>query len=757
MMKRFGKYILIISSSVVLAYGTLKACADYWGWIYDSNFAPEAFVDESYKPLFLSEDMFYESMYDNTITTRFVDLIKLDWHNYLSPKLDTATINALVFNLNAEELIAIKASSKGKSIVDSLKLWVNRLNIKKNYLTQVIDYLIEAKKVEKYSTYVYDYWDYESNNEKSFLPLSQIKSLESKYTTTSDSFLKKRYWYLLCKAWFYSSKPEGILTHFERSSSSIQKDYLYYSALGYVAGVKYKKKNFIESNYLYSRIFAECLAMRTTATFNYHPLETEDDFNQSLKLATNQSEKAALWALQGYYTDENQAIKEIYALDPKSPYLDFLLSRLINKTERKIFSWYEQDENQDVEASLKEAVSDEKYSLIKRIALQGNTSNPYFWKVALGYVEFLKSNFEQAAAYYRDAEHLASKSPLLRDQLRLLNLLNTIGATSNSKQLNNSNIVADLHWLYKEQEENDYYNRPPLRTAKSQQWIKTQLVQLFSKENNSIYKELISEDVEFYQQDANIGSMKNFLQKPDKTILEHFLTEMYTIKLSDIYEYEAIRATFSNNISDAIAFMEQTDTLKNITLAANPFNGFIQDCHDCEFARPQKKLYSKIEFLKTIKLMQEKIANNDDIYQNSLLLGNAFYNISHFGNARLFYQGKIIPSWTTPFGYDYFNRKLLTNNKIAENYYKMAFANASNKEQKAKSLYMLAKCERNEFYNTNFYFNLNDTWSLWDAEIHFKAWESFVTLKNDYSETEYYKQIIQECGYFEKYVQNSSK
>jgi hypothetical protein len=494
--------------------------------------------------------------------------------------------------------------------------------------------------------------------------------------------------------------------------------------------------------------------MRTTATYNYHPLEDAKEFENCLSLAKNNHEKATLWALQGYYTDEIQAIEEIYKLDPKNPHLDFLLGRIINKTEKKIYSWYEEDENQDVEQTLKEAVTDQKYNLIKHIASQGNTANPYFWKVAIGYFEFLKSNFAEAANYFAQAEKAMPQNQLFNDQIRLLKLINTIGATNDSKQLNNASITADLHWLYKEQPEFDYYNQQPLRTTNSKQWVKTQLVRIFSKENNYIYKELISQDVDFYQQQENIKTMKTFLTSQNKTVLEKFLNQMYTVTIYDIHEYEAIRATFENKIDEAISFMEQTDTLQNIKLIANPFNGFIQDCHDCEFLVKQKKSYTKLDFLKTMKTMQDKINKNEDVYNNSLLLGNAFYNISHFGNARIFYQGSIIPSWTTPFGYDIFNRKLLTNNRLAESYYKNALENAETKEQKAKAHYMLAKCERNEFYNTQFYFSLTDPWLMWDTEVNFKAWNGFVHLKNDYSDTKFYQQVIQECGYFEKYVQN---
>jgi len=754
-MKRLTKLIIISSCSLMLVYGTIWACSDSWGWIFDSNFAPEAFVEDSYKPLFLSDDYFYNIMYDNNQTTRFSEEIKKDWQKYFNTKLDTSTVNDLVFVLNAKQLNAIKKSSQ-KKVADSLQVWVSKLNIKSNSIGEAIDYLIDAKKVEEYSTFEYDYWDYESQSSKKYIPESLVKQLIVKYETAKESFLKSRYWYLANKAYFYSSNPAAALPFFEKTKNTIEKNYLYYSALAYIAGTQYKNKNYLESNYLYSIVFNECVPMRVTATYNYHPLDNDEEFESSLTFAKTNDEKTSLWALQGYYTDEIQAIEQIYNLDPKSPHLDFLLSRVINKTEKQIYSWYEEDDNQSIEQKTIEAVTAEKYNLLKKIAQENKTAKPYFWNISIGYLEFLKSNFTEAKKYYELAEKSIPQTQLLKDQIRLLKLINSVGATNTITQLNTDALTTDLHWLYKEQVETDYYNNPPLRTYASQKWIATQLTKLFAKENNLVYKELIHPEVEYYQNSSNLLDMKNFLQKSDKTPLEKFLTEIYIIQLDDIHEYEAIRATFENRLSEAISFMSMTTNLKNTQLAANPFNGFIKDCHDCEFAMQQKKHFTKLEFLQTMQMMQEKIKNNEDVFNNSLLLGNAFYNISHFGNARLFYQGNIIPSWTTPFGYDNFNRKLITNNNQAEIYYQKALQNAENKEQKAKAFYMLSKCERNEYYNRQYYFSLTDSWALWDLEVNFLAWNGFKELKQNYSDTRFYQQVINECGYFSKFAYKSN-
>jgi len=39
--------------------------------------------------------------------------------------------------------------------------------------------------------------------------------------------------------------------------------------------------------------------------------------------------------------------------------------------------------------------------------------------------------------------------------------------------------------------------------------------------------------------------------------------------------------------------------------------------------------------------MEDKINRKEDVYNNALLVGNAFYNASYFGSTRFFYENKI--------------------------------------------------------------------------------------------------------------------
>ncbi|MNL29704.1 hypothetical protein D3C87_1513970 [compost metagenome] len=94
---------------------------------------------------------------------------------------------------------------------------------------------------------------------------------------------------------------------------------------------------------------------------------------------------------------------------------------------------------------------------------------------------------------------------------------------------------------------------------------------------------------------------------------------------------------------------------------------------------------------------------------------------------------------------------MLLSNKIAEKYYLMAANAAKTKEQKARCTFMASKCERNESYNRT-YNKLDDGANYWTVEIESVFYgKYFSVLKNQYNDTQFYKEALKECGYFKRY------
>ncbi|WP_264531548.1 hypothetical protein [Flavobacterium sp. N502540] len=783
-MKRiFLNKLFLVSSAVLLfAYGVIYACADgdwdYFG-SYSSNFTPETFADKSYAPLFLSGGIFYGIGFDTEHNSRFNKDIKSDWGTYLKGKIDTTTVNYFLIGdekpdyysenksaiKNKEEIKDLHVYYKSKKENKSSLKWGKKISLKDDKVKSFVEFLYLAQKIETVSINR-DYWSYDPVVAKTFNDAKMIQSIENVYNTTSDPFLKNRYWFLTMKARFYSNSKQKAIDFFNKTEKSVPKNVLYYRALSYVAGVNHKQNKFAASNYLYAQVFDKCPELRTVTAYCFSP-KNETDWNKALTMAKNNKEKAALWAVRGYYKDEKQSIEKIYELDPKSEHLNYLATRLVNRQEEAINNSFQKDggENQPMKKlSVAEnktenqvKVDQKTLDLIAKISAAGNTDRPYLWDLSLGYLQTLKGDYANADKNFDKAVKTLPKTELAGMQLRLLRFVNNLSKIDKLTDKNEKTILADLNWLYFELPKN--YKGQEFRYQNASSWSRSYLSTLYREKGNPVMAEIYGESRYSYWNDGNsfydnekvLLDMKAFLSKSNKSEIESIGAGIYSLKLKDINNFQAVQATFKNKIPEAIEYMKQTDSVQYSKFLGNPFNGNIKDCHDCDHTAYQKRKYTFMDFLTTIKEMQGKLAQKEDVYTNSLLLGNAFYNITHFGNGRTFYEITIIGYGSSPYSFRDSMKRMITNCDLPRMYYQKALEAATTKEQKAKCIYMLAKCERNEYYN-NKYNNLKNWWEADDDKINFIAWSGFKALQKDYSDTKYYQDVIAECGYFNTYV-----
>ena len=248
-MKRIflSKLFLISSASLLFVYGIIYACGggddwDYFG--YNSNFTPETFADKSYSPLFLAGDVFYGIGFDTEHNSRFNENIKSDWVTYLKGSVDAATVKYFMIGLDDErsyekrdkrpenkvEIEQLHVFYKTKKENKASLKWGKKISLKNDKIKSFIEFLYLAQKIETVSLGD-SYWSYEPVVAKTFDDAKMIQSIENVYNTTSDSFLKNRYWFLTMKARFYSSDKKKAIDFFNKTENSVPKNTLYYRAL----------------------------------------------------------------------------------------------------------------------------------------------------------------------------------------------------------------------------------------------------------------------------------------------------------------------------------------------------------------------------------------------------------------------------------------------------------------------------------------------------------------------------------------------
>lgn len=733
--------LLLFSVGTLLFYGILYACGPDWDWDYDGNssFTPETFVDKSYSPLFFTNyQFFYGIGSDTEHVTRFNEEVLADWSSFLKTNLSPKLVRYFLLESSSKVVKEIRTFYANNKKTPLVIQWEKKIKLNDPKVKSFIQFMYYAQILEKASTDVSYDWNYQNQNR--FDDTEWLKNIENKYETATDNFMKNRYWFQTMKGFYYNKNLAKASAFFEKTKASMPKNSLYYRALAYIAGLEYQTKQYAKANYLFSQVFDQCPPLRVVAANCFHPQE-QADWEQSLKLAKTNDEKAALWAIQGYYGDEKLALEKIYALSPKSEHLHYLLTRIINIEEQKLAFDFVEKSIPEIKTAIKTAIDKDIQEKINKIAQEEKNSKPHLWHLAAGYLNTLTGHFDLAQKQYGFAEKQMPQTPLAKSQLRVLKFMNKWFALDKMQASDEQSLLADMQWLYVECNKKAAEN---FRFRSATDISKSYIAKLYRNQNNLLMSEIFFPQSGFYQNNNQLESMKSFLLQPNKTPFELLAQEIYPTKLSDIYDFQAVEMAFQNKIPQAVALMEQSAT-RNDKLYGNPFIGNIQDCHDCDHAEPQKVKYSRLQYLKTIKDLQTKLANNQNVYENALTLGHAFYNMTYFGNARVFYEGKI-----NGYGLDTYSRSDCSN---ATTYYKKALAVATDKEQKALCHYMLAKCERNAYY-TQKYEKDRTNW-YWGGEndnINFLAWNGFKELKNNYSKTEFYQEVVQECGYFKTYI-----
>ena len=764
-----ASFLLVLSAYVVWA------CAGGdWEDGYESNYTPETFVtDASYHPFFYSNLFYYSINYDTQHNTRFNQNNADEWQQYLGSAVKKNDVAYFLNTASRKGVDSVYLFLQGKitQVPPAARRYPSLTANNNDKVKSFFRYLSYAKNSEDFAVQdVSNYWDYEetkNNRPKAATFANLLSGLNAAFADTKDAFVKQRYWFQLVRFYFNFDAPKAIQL-FEQNQANFSKNTLYYRTMAYAAGAYYKQKNYAQANYYYSLVFDAGNNLKTVAHFSFHP-QDEKDWQKTLSLCKNDNEKTTLWQMLGiFYADEARSINEIYKINPQSNKLDVLLTRLVNKAEIDGSRYYQdgeektnmqQERTQNLVAQIK---------TIQPIADAGKVANPFLWNVSVGYLQFLAQNYTQANAYYAKADKQLPNTELAKKQLRLLKLLTNVGALNKINEKNETDLLPDLQWLYAQNKDNrvdkfryheanpwgDYNEetenttRNAFRYREAQQWVLNTLANKYAAQNNAVKAECLVTNTAFYANNQNIEQLKTFLSKPNPTPYEQFCITICTKKMDDLWEFQAIQDIYNDKIDEAVIKMQKAGSRAKVELLANPFSNKIPDCHDCDHALPQKSKYTKLSFLQKIQEMKQKLDANNDPFNNALLIGSGLYNISHYGNGRVFYEGEVIGSGHySPYAIDKTFMDMLTNNALSVKYYQIALKNATDNEQKAKCQYFMAKCQRNEWYNQTMYNNPDNEYSYDENKPDFIEWQGFKELKK-YADTKYFQQVLKECGYF---------
>ncbi|MCB9033461.1 MAG: hypothetical protein H6553_06470 [Chitinophagales bacterium] len=764
-MKPYQLFSSLISFFILVLFpiNYSDACADGgYSEIYYSMFTPEIANTPNFTPYFFSYDYYYGNIDRYEVDEEKHNQLQDDnikaWQQYFNNQLTEKQVS---------ELMKADAKATQQFLSTSKNNILSQYQLKfKNEFKSFYNYWYYALQCEK-NAYLYtgEYsWDlqYKSPNNKNITNL--INQLKIKYDSENNAFLKQRYAYQILRMYFYNFDFLETIKWFN-SCKDLNKNngYIFYRSIQYVSGALYRLKKYAAANYMYSVLFKEYAPLQKEAMAYFHPQE-ESDWQESLELAKKGNTEIELWTMLGYYADPLRAIEAIQQLDASSKYSKLLATRFINTLEVNLF---DTDTYRDTEkyssnnkTQLKQAINTFKNFV------DLDKSNNNFWNTALSYLYFLDEDYHLSEQTVQKV-NLNNANDDLIGQVKVIEFINKVYACEHIDASFENSILDNLKYIINNNRNNYYYyydninKTNNVRTHYVYQSCMKILSDLYAKQGENLKAELCFSNDNFINSISNIDAMTQFMQQ-NKNPFYQTLIEQYRCDVNCLTDLWATRLAQEGKLDEAIAKFKEIPNEAQTKLLANPFNAWVNDCHDCDFKRKQTTVYTKLSFLETMKKMETTAKNNPtEAAINYFLMGNGYYNITHFGNARMFYNYasdciryssySFITNWqdNEPIFEEYRTdlNQIPYNCDLAKKYYKKAMDLATDKNLKAKCCWMLAKCEMNDYYESDkFIANKN-------KDIDFVSGYYYKLFKQNYSDTKYYQEVIKSCSYYNAYVQ----
>lgn len=569
---------------------------------------------------------------------------------------------------------------------------------------------------------------------KDFIPIAL-----NKIDNTKNSFLKQRYFYIALRLSHYKDSTKNSLDIYNKysyllnNSNSIVKDWIQ----GLYAGALVKNNEIAKGVYEFSKLFENSINSHLSF-YNFKYITSEEYFNELLSYAKDDSEKTKMYAIRALNYNSNvlEEMKNIYNIDKNSKWLDFLIfrellkSQTLHNTYGSAYKDYE-NENSEYIYFLKNIDKDDRYL----VDLSLVHFNIYFKKY-----EESKKILDRLLVEFPNKHELEVASYIL-----YLNSLKSI----------DSSIEDEIYKRVSHFNENEFdIYKYTLNT----------LSNLYKNQNQDFEKYLSDNFYYIEYKDLDLENFKKFemfLETKQETKLREFLQtrfkKMVTANKSS-FDFAKITVLINN-----LKFKEALDTnfeiLDKTKVEFNPFNGLIRGNN----RSGKKEPFTIREFLQRVIKIENELEKNPNSVMDNFLFANSLYNLSHFGN---------INRVTTVYRSNYLvHTPKLQEQKLnlAINYYEKALENSKDIELNAKITYLIAKTKL-ALFDLNYdkypqednWWKKNSVYNYGSDEFYEKFLENsgsryFNILQNNFKDTRYYNELIQECGDFKTYINRDNK
>lgn len=757
---------------------------DYYTSFFHQNL-PDA---KGYKPFYY---IGYETFYDPAEPVTVADLLADEWATYCGAPVSKADAKKLVNKFAWKDLNNLYYNiekNQPLKIPDSVKQ-----NSMTNYFMQSKDlealgYIMYAKQVEPYVLGGEGDWD--AINRDSLKMAKLIKSGQQLYGAAKNDFFKQKYAYQFLRLAHYSGRYTDVINWYDEYTVKIPGNNVVQPlSLALKAGAMLHNGQQKEAVYLFSKVFAASPAKRISNYLGFvWAVDSKADKNDYLALCKNDKEKASMLAMFNLGNTSNglQDLKEIYKLNPASEELEVLVVREINKLEEKYltpalqkapggksfyYTWEDERTDSIMAEAGKEVIS--MASFLHNAAQSKSVKNAGLFETAAAYAEFMVKDYTTAKKYLAVAEKM-QLTQKVKEQWVLANLLVTINEKTRIDAAFEEQILPSLQWLEERVKTEkaqtiDYWDVQQWRTIYRN--LMSEILAQRYHEQGDLAKEtlcignadwIMKSGKDYYGALNGIEYLRNNLMSKDVERLyalvdnkqpskfETYLISKNSVTKKEVVDFAGTSYLREYDYAKAIEWFKRSADKK--TINKNPFADLLYDQEE-QLTSEKKFSTTKLAFAQEmLKLSQSP--TGAAYYKMAL----GIYNITYYGHTWELVQyyrsgsdGYFIPADATAFQKEYYGAFK------AHEYFEKAMNASTDKNFKARCLFMMAKCSQKQEHQPQYNEFSSGNWDKYD-EAQKAYWPKFTNNKyfpqliKEYGNTAFYKEAFNSCSYLRDFV-----
>ncbi len=762
---------------------------------YTSFFHPNLPESKGYNSFYYTG---YNFLYDENEPAEPADLLAAEWAVYCGNPVTVADAKIFVNDFSRQDVYNLYnkiEKNTNPKIPDSV---LN--NSMAVYFTtaknlEALGYILYAKQVEPYVTGSTGSWEPVKRDSLGMTGL--IKNGQQLYKATKTDFFKLKYGYQLARLALYGNQYADAVKFYDNCiAPNPVSSVLQSMSMALKAGAINKLGNKKEAAYLYSKAFSASIAKRVSNYISFKwMMDAKTDRNDYLALCKNNKEKADMLALFaiGSPDDELETMKKIVALDATGDALEVLAVREINKLEEKYFTpllqnekggkqniYSSSDELADVQIKNAGQELEKLAGFLHSVAANKKNKNKGLFETGAAYASYMKKDYPTAKKYLESAKTM-SLTKKVNAQWMLTNLLVTISGQAKIDSAFEEKLLPSLQWLLDEATAEvsvtkNYFDVSPWkkfyrnlmsdilapRYHRQGDFAKETLCMGaadFISAGNGGYDGYYTNGIDFLRNNlpsADVEQLYNLMNNKQAGKYEKYLLQHNVIKKADVIDYAGTAYLRSYDYARAISWFKKQTDKKSLLINTNPFVDLLYDQEEV-LPGEEKFLTTKPAFAAEMqRQMQLAVTDKPNAAKHFYKIANGMYNMTYYGHAWQLVQyyrggsdGYYIPKNATAFQKEYYGCY------SALQYFEKAMNASTDKNFKARCVFMMAKCSQKQLQSPQYYsFGNYDKYEAANKLYQSAFYQNkyFPVLTAEYSNTAFFEEAYNSCSYLKDFI-----